>query len=484
MSSIASVLSTYLDRRGGFTVAADDRVTAREFPLMPLGEAVDMGHAPDGTPLFDPRVFDTAEFQRNPYPYYRILRDHYPVFHDKLHNCYYVTRYDDITACYFDDEGFNTIPKGSSSGVLGNTQLELSGVEHRRRRNLYGQHLVGQALQNRVPAIRRLARDMIAAWDATDAPYVIDNGDGTRTVELGRAFANEFPIRVVCQVLGFPDEARDDFYYWYNSMMSGLGGSERHQQGLEARQHLEDYVAGLVAERRVTPTYLYDEDGKVIGKDIISKLCESKLDGDFLSTEEITSNIALIVGGGGETTRGAILNMWYLLLQHPDQFERVCRDAALWDAAFHETLRHSTSIGGQPRHNTFDVELHGVTIPAGSLVHMVDVSANHDERIFASPESFDIFRDDLYSGKLLRSGYRKDGRCSHMAFGVGPHLCPGAWISHQESVLGSQLLLEHMHNPRINTERMPKDIDGVRLAPIGLGAIRELWIDYEMQTRG
>lgn len=472
MSGIASFLD-------GLVGATEPSPTQRSFPLMPLGQAVDMGHAADGTPLLDPGIFDSAEFQRNPYPYYRILRDHYPVYFDKLHNCYYVTRYDDITTCYFDDEGFNTIPKGSSSGVLGNTQLELSGVEHRRRRNLYGQHLVGQALQNRIPSIRRLAEEMIAAWDTAASDFIIDHADGTRTVELGRAFANEFPIRVVCQVLGFPDEARDAFFYWYNSMMSGLGGSEKHQQGLEARQHLEDYVAGIVEQRRVNPTYLYDESGNSLGKDIISKLCESQLDGDFLSTEEITSNIALIVGGGGETTRGAILNMWYLLLQHPDQFAAVEGDAALWDAAFHETLRHSTSIGGQPRHNTFDVEMHGVRIPAGSLINMVDVSANHDDRIFDAPETFDIFRPDLYSGKLLRSGYRKEGRCSHMAFGVGPHLCPGAWISHQESVTGSQILLQHLKNVRINAERMPKDIDGVSLAPIGLGAIRALWLDYQ-----
>ena len=126
------------------TTDEEARESGSPFPLMPEGEAVDMGTAPDGTPLIDPRIFDSPEFFRNPYPYYRILRDHYPVYHDKLHNCYWVTRYDDITECYFDDEGFNTIPKGSSSGVLGNTQLELSGVEHRRRRNLYGQHLVGK----------------------------------------------------------------------------------------------------------------------------------------------------------------------------------------------------------------------------------------------------------------------------------------------------------------------------------------------------
>lgn len=478
MANIAALVRSSIEQ------ADADAPGSRDFPLMPIGTAYDMGRAADGTPLIDPRIFDSVEFGRNPYPYYRILRDHYPVYHDTLHNCYYVTRYDDITQCYFDDEGFNTIPKGSSNGVLGNTQLELSGVEHRRRRNLYGQHLVGEALQQRIPSIERLARSMIADWENITDPAIVSTANGVRTVALGRAFANEFPIRVVCEVLGFPPEAQGQFYYWYNSMMSGLGGSETHQQGLEARQDLEDYVGSLVAERRKTPTYLYDLQGNPIGKDIISKLCESRIDGDLLSTEEITSNIALVVGGGGETTRGAILNMWYLLLQHPDQFAKVQADTALWDAAFHETLRHSTPIGGQPRHNSFDIELQGVRVPAGSLMNMVDFSANHDERIFKDPETFDIFRPDLYSGKLLRSGYRKGGKCSHMAFGVGPHLCPGAWISHQEAVVGSRILIEYLKNPRISVAKMPKDIDGVSLRPIGLNSVRELFLDYDVPAAG
>jgi pulcherriminic acid synthase len=458
-----------------------------DIPLMPLGEAFDMGHAADGTPLVDPRIFDSAEFQRNPYPYYRILRDHHPVFHDALHNCYWVTRYDDVTACYLDDEGFNTIPKGMSNGVLGNTQLELSGVEHRRRRNLYGRHLVGQALDKRIPIIERLAAEMVASWFDGTAPegaVVADerNAHG-RSVELGRAFANEFPIRVVCQVLGFPDDARAQFFYWYSSMMNGLGGSETAHLGIGARQDLEDYVAELVSERRRRPTYLHDDAGDPIGLDIISELCHAVVDGDVLSTEEITSNIALIVGGGGETTRGAILNMWYLLLQRRDQFDAVCADESLWDAAFHETLRHSSSIGGQPRHATWDVTLHGVTIPAGSLVQMVDFSANHDDRVFADPERFDIFRTDLYTGKIIRSGVDRDGRRNHMAFGVGPHLCPGAWISHQESVLGSRMIVRALAEQGVSVDidrsRMPTDIDGVTLAPIGLGAIRSLWLTLE-----
>lgn len=469
-------------------LAADGpRPSLREsFPFQPVGRAVDMGVAPDGTPLFDPRVLDSAEFRRNPYPYYRLLRDHYPVFHDELHNAYLVTRYDDITDGYFDEAGFNAIPKGMSSGVLGNTQLELSGLEHRRRRNVYGRHLVGKSLTKRIPSIRRLAEEMIAEFAGPEPgpAVIVDPSTGRRRVELAGAFANDFPIRVVCQVLGIPDDARDQFYYWYSSMMRGLGGSDTQRQGVEARQHLEDYVGELVELRRREPGLLVDDDGTVVGTDIITELCRAEIDGDVMSTEEITSNIALIVGGGGETTRGAILNLWYLLLQHSEQLAAVQAAPRLWDAAFHEMLRHSTPIGGQPRHASHEVTLHGVTIPAGALVHMVDVSANHDERVFRDPERFDIFRDDLYSETILRSGYRKEGRCSHMAFGVGPHLCPGAWISHQETVVGSQILSRYLVDPALDLEHMPTELDDVTgeqtLAPIGLGSLPELWVTFDV----
>ena len=67
-----------------------------------------------------------------------------------------------------------------------------------------------------------------------------------------------------------------------------------------------------------------------------------------------------------------------------------------------------------------------------------------------------------------------------MAFGVGPHLCPGAWISHQETVTGSRILMETMKNPRLNLERMPKDIDGSSIAPMGIVSERAVWIDYDL----
>lgn len=452
------------------------------FAPLPLGTAHDMGTSVDGRPLFDPRIFDSTEFRRNPHPYYRILRDHYPVYRDKLHNRYLITRYEDVTAAYLDDEIFNTIPKGTSNLVNGNTILELGGREHTRRRRLFGSELAGQALKARIPMIHRMAMEMITeAIEPTAKEMVTGSVAGRRTIELGRAFANEFPIRVVGHVLGFPAEARERFYYWYRSMQDGRPGSEKAGAGLQARQDLGDYVWELVEERRRKPAYLYDEHGQPTGEDIISRLSRNKVDGGYLSTTEIVSMIALLVGGGGDTTRGAILHMWRLLLEHPEQFKAVQEDPGLFDAAFHETLRHSAPVGGMSRSTNTDVVLHGVLIPAGSWVELVNFSANHDERVFADPETFNIFRPELYTGREVQRGYRRDGKYSHVGFGVGTHFCPGAWIAHQETVIGSRILLEHMRNPRLTPGKIANDVHG-GLEPIltdRLSQLSELWIDCD-----
>ena len=64
-----------LERTLGLSDGAPSDSARREFPLMPVGQPCDMGHDNAGVPLLDPRLFDSPEFQRNPYPYYRILRN-------------------------------------------------------------------------------------------------------------------------------------------------------------------------------------------------------------------------------------------------------------------------------------------------------------------------------------------------------------------------------------------------------------------------
>ena len=214
-------------------------------------------------------------------------------------------------------------------------------------------------------------------------------------------------------------------------------------------------------------------------------LCRTRIDNDFLSTEEITSTIALLVGGGGDTTRGAIMNMWYLLLLHPGQLDAIRKENSLWISAFQETLRYAVPAGAsQPKHTSYEVEVAGKRIPAGSLVLIMNHAANRDERVFQSADKFDILRKDLHVGKMLRNGVDKDGQRSHLGFGVGSHFCPGAHISQQEAVVCSKILLEHFKTPKLDLQRCKKDIDGKSPAPLGELAISELWIKYPAESSG
>ena len=446
------------------------------------GLSFDTGRTASGSPLIDPRLFDSAEFRKDPYPYYRILRDHYPVYWDKLHNRYLITRYKDVTDAYLDDDAYNTITKGSSNLVNGNTFLELGGREHARRRKIFGNHLTGKHLEARLPAIRRLALSMLTAAMGPTAEKMLNKDvHYGKVFNLGADFADEFPICVIGEVLGFPDDAKKHFYYWYYTIQQGLKGGEEAKRAMAARKELEDYVCTLIVQRREAPTFLYDEDDQIVGNDVISQLVHAKINGVLLSTPEIISMISVLVTGGGDTTRGAIVHMWRLLLEHPEQFAAIQDDPELFNSAFHETMRHSSPVGGMSRSTNHEITLHGTTIPKGAWVELVNFSANHDESIFPDPDSFNIFRPELYVGREVQRGFRVNEKYSHVGFGAGSHFCPGAWIAHQETVIASQVILSRFKNPQLLRNSMTLNSEG-ELEPMyvdRLSEMRELWISYD-----
>ena len=81
-----------------------------------------------------------------------------------------------------------------------------------------------------------------------------------------------------------------------------------------------------------------------------------------------------------------------------------------------------------------NTKLSGVSIPKGSSIAIGYASANRDEKVFEDGELFDIDR-------------QKAG--AHLAFGSGPHHCPGAPLARQEMFSAFTILLHRLDKIRV-----------------------------------
>ncbi len=416
----------------------------------------------------DPRVFDSEEFQRDPFPVYRSLRDHYPIFHDRFHNRWIVSRYEDVDACFQDNDSFDRAmyqPDGpyefGKRHVFGPNILEYGNSdEHRRLRNIVAGQFVGQKLQDFLPMIDQISLEVIDRF--------IDDGE----VELVRQFSSQVPIRVISNMMALPREDEDTFVSWYQALIAGLGfGGEHMMRGVQARNEMWDYIDPLIKERSKNP-----------GEDLLSRICVSEVDGSRMTVEEIKGFVALLLAAGGDTTDKAIANMWYhLLYTRPEQIQDVAENPDLWENVFAEMMRYDAVVHAQFRYTTREVKLHDEVIPKRAGVILYLGAGNRDERVFANPDEFDIHRQDLHMGRENRSGRYKDGKAGHLGFGIGQHFCMGYAMARQESAIACRRLMERIKNPR------PKHTDhpGITSPSIDSGGFRapsELYLEFDCES--
>jgi pulcherriminic acid synthase len=413
----------------------------------------------------DPREFDSPEFQRNPFPLYKRLRDHHPLYHDRFHNRWVVSRYWDVDAVFqsteaytrgiYDEDGPYQF---GSRHVFGPNILEYGvGDRHRWMRNVIAGQFVGQKLEDFLPIIDMIAREVIDRFRA----------DGV--VELVSQFSSQLPIRVISNMLGLPRADEDRFVGWYQALIAGLGfGGEHLARGLKARNEMWDYLDPLIAERTQQP-----------GDDLLSRIIVAELDGTRMSVEEIKGFVALLLAAGGDTTDKAIANMWYhMLYTRPDQYADVKANPELWSNVFTEMMRYDPVVHTQGRRAVKEIEMYGEVIPRGANVLIYLGAGNRDERVFKDPDTFDIHRDDLHMGRENRSGRYKDGKPGHLGFGMGQHFCMGYAMARQEAVIACTHLANLLKSPR------PRDPDhpGISSPSIDSGGFRSpqtLWIEFD-----
>ena len=367
----------------------------------------------------DPREFDAPEFQRDPFPLYKKLRDHHPLYHDRFHNRWIISRYWDVDGAFQDNESFDRAvyrPDGDysfgSEHVFGPNILEYGNSDqHRWLRNVVAGQFVGNRLASFLPIVDQIAVELL--------DKLREQGE----FELVSQFTSQFPIRVISNMLGLPREDEDIFVGWYQALIAGLGfGGEHMMRGVAARNEMWDYLDPLMKERARNP-----------GDDLLSRLVAAELDGDRMSPDEIKGFVALLLAAGGDTTDKAIANMWYhMLYTRPDQLEDVKADPELWTNVFTEMMRYDPVVHAQFRHTTREVKLHDRVIPERAGIIFYLGAGNRDERTFSDPDTFDIHRQDLHMGRENRSGRYKDGRPGHLGFGIGQHFCMGYAMARQD----------------------------------------------------
>jgi cytochrome P450 len=416
-------------------------------------------------PDLDPRVFDTEEFQRDPFPVYKALRDHHPLYLDRFHNRWIVSRYWDIDGVFQDNASFDRAtykPDGpykfGTNNVFGPNILEYGNSdEHRRLRNVVAGQFVGQKLADFLPMVDQISKEVIDTF--------IEQGE----VELVSQFSSQVPIRVISNMLGLPREDEDTFVEWYQLLIAGLGfGGEHMARGIQARNDMWDYIDPLIKERSKNP-----------GEDLLSRICTAELGGSRMTVEEVKGFVALLLAAGGDTTDKAIANMWFhLLYTRPDQMPDVIKKPDLWENVFTEMMRYDPVVHTQGRQTTREIKLHDQVIPERGFVLLYLGAGNRDERVFKDPDTFDIHRDDLHMGRENRSGRYKDGKPGHLGFGIGQHFCMGYAMARQEASIACTRLLEAIRNarPKFNTH------EGITSPSIDSGGFRapsELWMEFD-----
>jgi cytochrome P450 len=352
----------------------------------------------------------TPEFYADPYPIYRALREHEPV--KRLPNgCYFLTRYDDLTTAYKNTKAFSSDKKREFAPKYGDSLL----YEHHTTSLVFNdppahtrvRRLIMGALSPR--AIASMEGDLIALVDR------LLDGLATRgDVDLIDDFAAAIPIEVIGNLLDVPHEERAPLRDWSLAILGALEpviSAPAFARGNKAVGDFLSYLAILVARRRAKPG---NPD-----RDVLTRLIQGEPDGERLSEKELLHNCIFLLNAGHETTTNLIGNGLVALSDNPSQKKRLIGSPGLIKTAVEEILRFESSNQLGNRMIMEEVELGGVTMPAGTLVTLCIGAANRDPRQFPDPETLDIGRTPN----------------RHLAFGTGAHQCAGMALARLEGAI-------------------------------------------------
>ena len=390
--------------------------------------------------------FDAIDFFRgdelivDPYPYFAHLRDACPVRREPKHDVVMVTGYDEAVAVYTNTTTFSSC--NAVTGPFPGFPVPLEGddvseliEQHRDELPFSDQilvmdppkHKAHRGLLMRLITPKRLRENEDFMWRHADRQVdeFIERGE----CEFIRDFAGPFTLYVIADLLGVPEEDHE----WFRHELQG--GHRRDTQGLGSTgkgslahsplEFLYERISTYVEERRRAPR-----------DDVLTGLATATFpDGSVPEVIDVVRVAANLFSAGQETTVRLLGTALQTIGEQADIQKKLREDHDLIPGFVEECLRFESPVKGDFRLSRTAVNVGGVDIPPGTTVMVLNGAAGRDPRRFEQP---DEFRMDRANAK------------EHLAFGRGPHACPGGPLARAETRISIERLLERMQDIRIS----------------------------------
>lgn len=372
----------------------------------------------------DPVYWDPyrPDLNENPYPTFRRLREEAPLYYNPEYDFYALSRFNDIDQYFTDVETFSS-GRSDVLEFIKAEELEVPNgmfIWHDPPKHTAYRRVVGTVFTpKRMNALEQQIRDYCARC--------LDPLVGTDKFNFIDDLGMQLPGGVIGMLLGIPDEERDVVRERVDaSLRTEEGKPMEVSQASYKGEGFEDYIAW----REKNP-----------GDDLMTQLLHvefTDVEGvkRKLTREEILIFVNVLAGAGNETTSRLIGWTGKLLGDHPDQRRDIAKNPALVGPALEEILRCEPPGPSVARYVAKDVEIHGQTIKAGSVMLFLLASANRDNERFPDGDSFNIHREGP----------------PHITFGRGIHSCLGAALARVEGRVALEEVIKRFPDWTVDAE--------------------------------
>lgn len=386
--------------------------------------------------------FTDNELLADPYDYLAAMREECPLRREPHHDVVMVTGYDEGVAIYNDTKRFSSCISvtgpfpGFPVALDHHGDDDITDLIAARRGELPfndqlptfdpPEHTAHRALLSRMITPKRLRENEEFMWRLADRQLdVALSGQGC---EFIGDFASPFAMLVIADLLGVPESDHEEFRSALLSEAGTIGSSEGDTMRHSPLEYLYGKFTAYIEDRRRTPR-----------GDVLTGVASATFpDGGTPEVIDAVRVAANLFAAGQETTVRLLSAAVLMLAESPQLQGKLRANRELIPDFIEETLRYESPVRGDFRLSKCPVSVGGVDLPAGTTVMLVNAALNRDPRKFPEPDTFDIHRPNARS---------------HVAFGRGPHACPGAPLARTEARVSLERMLARTSDIRIDEDR-------------------------------